>query len=172
MLSWPSDFRLRGPMNKHIFGISTLLLSLAAASLLNAQGDRPLRGRWHGTRSERNPINGQTFTIDFAFEFKSDGTYVQEARLGRLTILKLKGGYTLQRGRKAGDPSYTHILSLRPGNVAVEPGRDELRLLQIAALPNVDPTDQYLFFYNLAPAGALTLQDRSGGESWGLQRVP
>jgi hypothetical protein len=138
---------------------------------LNAQANR-LTGEWRGTRSERNPINGQTFTVDFAFDFRSDGTYREVARLGRLTILSLEGTYSVRSGSKPGNPSFTQILSLAPVRLQTEPGRDELRLLQMASIPNVEKTEQYMAYYNLAPAGALTLQDRSGGESWGLQRVP
>lgn len=158
-------------MNKQLVGISTLLMGLAVG-MVKGESSAGLPGQWRGTRSERNPITGQTFTVDFAFEFQGDGTYSQEARLGRLVILKLRGRYMLQGGRKAGDPTYTHILTLAPGQPQVEPSRDELRLLQIAGIPNIDRCEQYLYHYNLAPAGALTLQDRSGGETWSLQRIP
>ena len=157
-------------MNKHILGISTLLC-LATLSLLRAQSDGRLPGRWQGSRSERNPRTGQTFTIEFSFEFQSDGSYVEEARLGRLVILKLQGNYSIERGRKPGDPSVTHVLTLAPAHLQTAPGQEDLQLLQIADLPNVERTEQYMFFYNLSPGGGLTLQNRDGGESWGLRKV-
>jgi hypothetical protein len=157
-------------MNKHILGISTLLC-LSALSLLRAQSDGRLPGRWQGNRSERNPRTGQTFTIELSFQFHSDGSYVEEARLGRLVILKLQGNYSIERGRKPGDPSVTHLLTLVPTQLQTAPAPEDLQLLQIADLPNVERTEQYTFFYNLAPYGGLTLQNRDGGETWGLQKV-
>jgi len=143
---------------------------LVVAIALNAQPGG-IAGEWRGTKSERNAINGQTFTIDFAFEFRSDGTYREIARLGNLTILDLNGTYAMRAGSKPGNPSYTHILSLAPNRIQVEPDRDEQRVLQMAAIPNLERTEQHMYYYNLAPAGGLTLQDRNGGETWGLQRV-
>jgi len=137
----------------------------------NISGDNRLIGVWNGRRSERNPFNGGTFTIEFAFEFRGDGTFFQEARFGNLTILKLEGGYELQPGHKPGDPSYTDVLMLRPDQFQMKPGREELRLMQVADLPNIEATEQYAFFYNLAPLGGLTLENRAGGETWGLRRV-
>jgi len=153
-----------------VAGMVLLTLSLCISVL--AQGEVRLPGAWQGTRSERNPINGQNFTINFAFEFRSDGTYSEEARFGRLVILKLDGRYLLQRASNRADPMFTHVLALSPGKPQVEPARDELRLLQIADLPNIERTEQWVYWYNLSPAGALSLKDRNGGESWGLQRVP
>ena len=151
------------------FAICTWVLG--AASVLNAQPGG-LIGEWRGTKSERNAINGQTFTIDFAFEFRSDGTYREVARLGRLTILALDGRYSVRAGSKPGNPSFTRILILAPNRLQMEPDRDELRLLQMAAIPNVERSEQYMAYYNLSPAGGLTLQDTGGGETWGLQRLP
>jgi hypothetical protein len=85
--------------------------------------------------------------------------------------LKLQGNYSIERGRKPGDPSITHILTLVPSHLQTAPRQDDLQLLQIADLPNVERTEQYTFFYNLAPNGGLTLQNRDGGESWGLRKV-
>ena len=157
---------------KQAMALAAFLSVFHGTCVLDAQTDRRFSGEWRGTRSERNPVNGQTFTVNFTFDFRPDGTYQQIARIGRLTLLKLEGRYSLRPGRKPGNPSFTHILTLVPERLAEEPGRDELRLLQIADLPNVERTEQYAAFYDLAPAGGLTLQDRAGGESWVLQRVP
>ena len=116
-------------------------------------------------------FNGQTFTIGFAFQFRGDGTYSQVARFGTLTILNVEGTYSLRTGRAPGNPSYTHILSLHPARLVTKPSSDELRLLQIASLPNIESTDQWTQFYSLAPAGGLTLKDCNGGETWGLARI-
>jgi hypothetical protein len=155
---------------KHIVGVALMLAAFGAA--LNAQTLPTLVGEWRGSLSGRNPITGRLFTIDLTFEFRPNGTYRQVARFGNLPILELDGTYALQAGSKPGVPTFTHMLTLLPGKPKVVPGPDELRLLQIAALPNLDRTEHYIFFYNVAPAGGLTLQDRSGDESWGLRRVP
>lgn len=147
------------------------VLVLGATGVLDAQSGG-LVGEWRGTKSERNAITGQTFTIDFAFEFRNDGTYREVARLGRLTILSVDGRYSVRAGRKPGDPSFNRILILAPNRAQVEPDRDELRLLQMAGIPSLEQSEQYMAYYNLAPAGGLTLQDTGGGETWGLQRLP
>jgi hypothetical protein len=55
---------------------SSMLLWLASATALYAQLENALPGNWTGTKSERNAINGQTFTVDSSFEFDPDGTVV------------------------------------------------------------------------------------------------
>jgi hypothetical protein len=128
-------------------------------------------GRWTGTRTGNDPVTGLPFTINFEFEFRSDGTYWQRAGYGRLAILELEGRFVARTGRKPGDPTITHVLGLTPTNIIKRPSADDLRHLQVADLPNVEATQQWVFFYNLAPAGAMTLQDtREGSETWGLRR--
>ena len=155
---------------KCIACVAVLVATLGSTGHLLAQ-PRNLVGEWTGSRSERNPFNGQTFTIGFAFQFRGDGTFSQVARFGTLTILRVQGTYSIRSGQAPGNPSYTHVLSLNPNMVLTEPARDELRLLQIASLPNIVPTEQWTHFYSLAPAGGLMLKDRNGGESWGLSRI-
>src|SRR5262249_3791919 len=36
---------------------------------------RQFVGTWSGTRTERNPITGRAYTVNFDFQFRSDGTY-------------------------------------------------------------------------------------------------
>jgi hypothetical protein len=150
---------------------ASMLLWLASVPALYAQLENTLPGCWIGTKSERNAINGQTFTVDFTFEFAFDGTYRQEARLGAVPIMRLTGHYQLRRGQRPGDSAYTHILSLVPAAMRSETSRDELRLVQMAGIPTVDDTEQHLYWYNVAPGGGLVLRDRRGGETWGLQKV-
>jgi hypothetical protein len=91
----------------------------------------------------------------------------------RATILQVEGRFSARRGSKPGDRSVTHILTLTPDKLLRAPSADELNALQVADLPNIERTEQYVFFYDLAPRGAATLQDtRPGAESWGLQRLP
>jgi hypothetical protein len=112
------------------------------------------------------------YTINFEFQFRGDGTYSERAGFGRAVILELAGQYSARRGSKPGDPSVTHLLTLSPTSLTTRPSTDELRALQVADLPNLEATEQYVFFYNLAPAGAATLQDtRAGAETWGLRRL-
>jgi hypothetical protein len=157
-----------------IFKIAAAAIGLLALSgpTLNAQGNGDVRGLWQGTRSERNPITGRTYSLAFRIQFNNDGSYVYVARIGSAPILKLTGRYSVRPGRKAGDPTFTHILTLQPTSIDQQPGSEELRLLQFADLPNVEATEQFVQFYNLSPAGAMSLKNRAGGESWGLQRVP
>ncbi len=134
---------------------------------------RQFVGTWSGTRSERNPITGRTYTINFEFQFRGDGTYSERAGFGRARILEVNGHFAARRGGKPGDRSVTHILALAPDDIVHTPSSEELSALQVADLPNVERTEQYAFFYNLAPLGALTLQDtRPGAETWGLKRLP
>lgn len=135
---------------------------------MNAQD---ISGAWRGSRSERNAFTGGTFTVNFEFQFAKNGTFRQTARLGSLVILQLTGKYSLTCGRRPGYPTVTHILSLAPRNIEVEPGRDELRLLQMADLPNIEATEQWVMFFNIAPAGGMSLQNRAGGETWGMNKV-
>jgi hypothetical protein len=128
-------------------------------------------GDWQGTRSERNAITGGTFTVNFEFEFAPNGAFRETARLGSAVILRLTGQYSLMQGGKPGDPTVTHILLLAPQSFEVKPGIEELRLLQMADLPNVDETQQYVTFFNVAPAGGMSLENRAGGQAWGLERV-
>jgi|SRR5436190_1188351 hypothetical protein len=129
-------------------------------------------GSWSGTRTENNPITGRAFTINFDFQFRSDGTYTQRAGFGRATILVVEGTFSLRRGSKPDNANFTHILSLTPANTTKTPSPEEINALQVADLPNVDATEQYVFFYDLAPNGAATLKDvRPRAESWGLQRL-
>lgn len=122
-------------------------------------------------RSERNAISGGTFTVNFEFQFAADGTFRQTASLGSLAILRLTGQYSLVPGRRPGDPSVTHILTLAPRNVEVKPSQDELRLLMMADLPNLEGTQQYVQFFNLAPAGGMTLNNVASGGGWGLKKI-
>jgi len=130
-----------------------------------------ITGKWTGTRSERNAVTGGTFTVNFIFEFAQDGSYRETASLGNATILRAIGQYQLAQGSKPGYPTVTHVLRLSPQNFEVRPAGDELRLLQMAELPNISQTDQYVIFFNLAPAGGMSLEDTAGGNSWGLRRV-
>ncbi len=131
-----------------------------------------LRGNWTGTRTERNPVTGLPFTINFEFAFNDDGTYFQRASFGRLTILEVEGRFNVRRASDPRDPTVTHLLELVPAKVIKMPSEQDLRALLVADLPNVERTSQYLGFYNLAPAGAATLRDtRAGSESWGLKRL-
>ena len=145
------------------------IVGMLGASMVHGQTDATLAGVWRGGRAEVNPYTGRTFTVEFAFEFRRDGTYVEQARFGRLQILKLEGRYSLQRGGKPGIPQLSHTLMLTPSEVQFKPGREELNMLEIAYIPNVSPTQQYVGF----SPNSLHLQDRSGGpdSSWGLQRV-
>jgi hypothetical protein len=168
------------PLRRHLRGFILVACAVAGiTSNLTAQGFAALMsnesslmvGSWSGTRTENNPITGRPFTINFEFEFRSDGSYTQRAGFGRAVILDVQGTYSLRRGSKAGDPSFTHILNLVPLTAARTPSAEEVNSLQVADLPNIAETQQYVSFYNLAPAGAATLKDvRPGAESWGLQR--
>jgi len=143
-------------------------LICSGATLMQAQD---ISGNWLGTRSERNAITGGTFTVDFEFQFAQDGSFRETARLGRAVILQLTGRYSLVRGGKPGDGTVTHILTLLPQNLEVKPSDQELRLLQMADLPNLERSQQYVTFFNVAPAGGMSLQNQAGGESWGLKRM-
>jgi hypothetical protein len=140
----------------------------SGTKLMQAQD---ISGAWQGTRSERNAITGGTFTVNFEFQFAQDGTFRETARLGNAVILQLTGQYSLVRGGKAGDRTVAHILGLQPQKLEVKPSNEELRLLQMADLPNLDETQQYVTFFNVAPAGGMSLQNRAGGENWGLKRT-
>ncbi len=138
------------------------------AQVMKAQD---ISGTWRGQRSEHDAIRGGTFTINFEFEFAPDGTFRERAGLGSAVILELTGQYALVQGGKAGDPTVTHILMLAPRNLQRKPSEEELRLLQIADLPNINGTEQYVTFFNVAPAGGMSLENKAGGEAWGLERV-
>jgi hypothetical protein len=150
--------------------VSLLVLGIGASAHLTKAQD--IVGEWRGTRSERNAITGGTFTVDFTFQFAGSGEYRETARLGGAVVLKLTGRYALAPGGKPGDRTVTHILELEPRNLEVRPSRQELQLLQMADLPNVERTQQYVTFFNVAPAGGMSLENAAGGESWGLKRVP
>jgi hypothetical protein len=172
-------------MTKHVC-ISLIGICLLAAGLNAQQNDEPsgrrpvmspdaakFFGRWSGTRTERNPVTGLPFTLNFEFEFRQNGTYTERAGFGRLIILELEGRYTVQRISDRRDPSATHSLELTPSAMTRKPTDQDLRAMMIAEIPNVEPTRQLASFYDLAPAGGLTLRDaRPGSETWGLQRLP
>ncbi len=154
-----------------VLGITCNVFAQEVHGYMNNEA-RQFVGTWSGTRTERNPITGRAFTINFEVEFRGDGTYTERAGFGRATILQVEGRFSARRAAKPGDPSVTHILSLAPENIVHSPSSEELNALQVADLPNVERTEQYAFFYNLAPRGALTLQDtRPGAETWGLHRL-
>src|SRR4051794_19110240 len=98
---------------------SDLTAQTFAAFMSNESG--LMVGSWSGTRTENNPITGRPFTINFEFEFRSDGTFTERAGFGRAVILDVQGTYSLRRGSKAGDPSFTHILNLVPETAARTP---------------------------------------------------
>ena len=139
----------------------------SGAHLLKAQD---IGGIWRGTRSERNAITGGTFTLNFEFQF-AGGSFRETASLGGAVILRLSGQYSLVPGSQPGDPTVTHILRVVPRNVETRPREEELRLLQMADLPNINGTQHYVTFFNVAPGGGMSLQNTEGGESWGLKRV-
>ena len=154
-----------------LFVAGALLAGAVTAPAQNFGFGNQMAGRWSGTRSERNPVTGLPFTVNFEFQFNPDGSYTERAGFGRATILVVEGQYTLQPGHKPGDPSVTHILTLQPLSLVQQPSQTDLNSMNVADLPNVTATSQYVFFYNLAPAGAATLQDvRPGAETWGLRR--
>lgn len=148
--------------------IQVLALALVAGTALHAQS---IAGRWVGSRSERNPMNSQTFTVNFVFEFASDGTYREQASFGTWTVLRLSGSYQLSRGRNPSDPTVSHVLSLRPQQVETAPNEQAKMLLDTACVANTDSTQQYVTFFNVAPLGGMSLHNVEGGESWGMNRV-
>ncbi|MDQ2843585.1 MAG: hypothetical protein M3Y72_21595 [Acidobacteriota bacterium] len=154
-----------------IFASTSIFALIAIGLVPKPMSAQNIAGEWRGTRSERNAITGATFTVNFDFHFANDGTYLESAALGGRVILKLAGGYSLSRGSKAGDRTVTHTLTLQPSQCEVTPDEQEVRLLQMADLPNVESTEQYVTFFNVAPAGGMSLQNRAGGKTWGLKRL-
>ncbi len=149
---------------------ATVVLAIGfscTASKLAAQG---IAGVWHGSRSDHNPLNGQMFTVNFIFWFNSNGTYEEQASFGSWTVLKLTGTYSLAAGRNPSDPTVTAILRLDPQSTETSPNEQALMLLQSADIPVADSTEQYVTFFNVAPLGGMSLKNRNGGETWGLNR--
>jgi hypothetical protein len=162
-------------MNKQNLGkLAMVALALVAglthSTKVNAQG-RGIVGDWQGSRSERNPINGQTFTVNFTFRFTNDGTYEEQASFGNWVILKLSGEYALSSARNPADPTVSAILRLIPQSVQSAPNDQSLMLLQVADIPATNPTDHFVTFFNVAPLGGMSLKRTAGGETWGLNRV-
>jgi hypothetical protein len=136
-----------------------------------AQITDTLVGTWAGRRAEVDPGTRQSFTINFTFDFRTDGTYRYSATEGGRQVLELRGRYTV---RQAGIYNFggtrvpRYLLALSPEAFTKQPSAHDLFHLTSAALPNIEPSSHVLFFDS---PGSANLDGRPGPERWGFNRV-
>lgn len=150
--------------------------ALALACLIFMVGQRGraqnITGEWTGTRFDTNSLTKQQFTVNYDFIFDQNGTYQEVAEISNATTLKLSGNFLLHSGSKPNDPTVTNILTLNPTVITQATTQQGLQELQTAELPSTVSTMEYVGFYSLAPAGAMTLEAVPNGITWQLKRVP